>query len=289
MSSKVDEFGFGTGRIKYKDPAFRFKNVGRQYDPLPDDHPAPDYADCRVERSHRGDLDITNYVPGKEYREVWDANGNHTIDYDDGCRSVGVTGTSVFKGTQGQISTVQYASDAKIGNHSRIANGSDGNDGLKTKGGGVYTETFGDVMEYNSGIKIAGGHGGHRGSYGFGMNMTNVDVAGQNGKGGIGHGVANGSKALSWIRQEKDGRTIIQVMPQGDKNGIAVVEIMPDGAIRAETKSSVTVTADGPITMTTKQGMTLNAKNLSINAPVDIKGKLTQTGGGKIDAGDIDN
>jgi hypothetical protein len=253
MSKKQDDFGYKTGKIKYKDPATRFKGVGRQDDPLPDNHNADDYPDVRVEKSHHGAMDITNYIPGKEYRERWDANGNHTIDYDDGSRAVGVTGTSVTKVTQGEISTVQYSGDKFTYNHSRQGSGNLDNQPGLIKGGGSYHECGGHMVEAIGGMKttatmMASGEG----EYHLGKKTINAE-------GGVGIGVNKSSDMKVWTRWEPDGTFHIQVKPKGAEGGNATVKILPSGEIIITTVKSMIVTADEKVTIIGKKGILLKS------------------------------
>jgi hypothetical protein len=270
---KTDEFGYGTGKIKYKDQATRFKGkVGRQDDPLEPDFVAQDYPDTQVCRSHHGDMRIKCYIPGKDYTEDWDATGNHKITYEDGSVAEGFTGTRVKKNTQGEIGTTQYSSDSATYNHSRSVIGNDGNQKGLQQGGGTYSETYGNRMTYTSGMegKVSGGSavGGFHGSH----YATNVDVGlgGIGGKnGGIGQGVSNKGTLLSTVRHKHDGEVIHQIMPppNSETAGVVTVRYKPDGTIIITTDSTHTTTNGGQ--------HTIKAPMIYLDGPVHITGPVT--------------
>lgn len=274
------QFGYGTGKIQYKDQAKMFKGKGRQDDPLPDDHPSKLYANTRVERSHRGDLDITVYEAGKEYREIWDATGNHKIIYPDGCIARGDVGTSVSKKTQGEINTCQYSSDSATYNHSRRVVGNlDTQQGL-VKGGGDHFETAGNKTEAVAGQKtsatmMASG----RGEYHIGKKTMNAE-------GGIGMGVNKGSSMKVWQRMEPDGTYHLQVTPSGAEGGKMVMKVNPDGTILVtsektctfDIQNDVTIKSGKTMTLDASQGMSIKTPTLNIKANIKHKGSMKTSG-----------
>lgn len=274
MTKYVSQFSYDAPGPGYpKKQAKYFKNqVGRQQDPLPPDYFADKYPDTMIERTHRGDLNITCYDPETAAGEYWQWTGNHRIEYDDGSVATGTTGTNVTKNTQGSISTTQYSGDSATYNHSRQVIGNLDNQQELMKGGGAYSEVGGHK------VKFCGGMETQATCMASGKSSHNIGKQTINAEGGIGLGVNKGSSMKIFQRMEPDGTWHVQVTPAGQEGGKMTLKVNPDGTILVTSEKSATFEIKGDINMKTDAQMNIDAKaGMTIKSPtLSLKG---QSGG----------
>lgn len=269
MARKVDEFGYNQiPALKQPDTVYKGRRKTDQ-DPVGPDDPeycSDYYSDTFVNKTHRGDLEISCYAPEKCYSEKWDFAGNHEITTNSGSKITGTTGTRADFNKQGSMSMTQGATQLMNYNMIRQLVGNLGDNPALAhlpKGGGFYRENSGkDCVLCENQTKAVFGASG-KGTYCLGKHTINAED-------GVGIGVNKGPNKNVWTRWEANGTFHVQVKPQGEEGGNAVVKIDPNG--------NITITSAGTIYMQSASDTTIEAPTLNIKANVKLEGDMQQNG-----------